>query len=825
MSVNPHDDYEKLAKLLYPSIEASGNVYYGQTRKLTLDAILNRNDLGFESWIKSQPVSTYDESDPYVDSTFEWKLGPLHGSIAFIPFIHDEYNYNYSDIYSFYNFPDTMWFKVISPYADEDDFILWPKDEYIENNEWSYEDAPAKDLTSNCLYGTIFAKYKINTNCKNIEHVINSGNYETYEHSIDTSFVCMCITNRFNPVDRDDYSISDRHFFIGKESNGEYYLYIKVCTSKEGYLNYYNLPIRQELTFTAVSASARVGLQKSNDNSIFAIYQYSLDSGSTWNDYTFGTLIDLEMHQNVRFRMSNPNDFYYDENTYVYFIFNQSGIVEASGDIRSMLDPLNSYMPHKFAFYRMFYNDSQLITAPKIPITICSQSDLKCILKETFLGTSIKEPPKLLPIVGFVDEYQLSSSEECYHSTFENCKQLTRAPKFLYREPMSSFKDMLKGCSSLKEIDVSQCISSGSMTFDYTIYDAGHNNVTLIHSTPSYSLIKWENLFNTNSSWKFEFIDVNRSSFLDEFFTSLNEDTKQLITNGSNSPLNGRGDLLDSTTIGNMEKSFDENSTHEMNTYNSDGSFNQEIWGYKTFNSPVKFRNGLYGEDWSIYNINVSNDPRVYNRSVVISNDMSTSASIQIGKLSGSSSGVTNSIILSTEKPDSNNAAATIEIKSEGTQIGGVNNSGIKLNANTIKLATDNTYIDLDNDSTYINNVPILSNYITNTNSSGFNIGAYYILLLNISDTVPLFSKLRVNRTWDYTYGWRLSISHKSGSITSQPVTGVKQLSIDYSASITSNIMSASSLYGVEFKILTPLVSSSTSKCIIAVCTREPGEY
>ena len=35
MAINKHDDYEALAKLLYPSIEASGNVYYGQTRKLT----------------------------------------------------------------------------------------------------------------------------------------------------------------------------------------------------------------------------------------------------------------------------------------------------------------------------------------------------------------------------------------------------------------------------------------------------------------------------------------------------------------------------------------------------------------------------------------------------------------------------------------------------------------------------------------------------------------------------------------------------------------------------------------------------------------------
>ena len=59
MAINKHDDYEALAKLLYPSIEASGNVYYGQTRKLTLDEVLKRNSLGFDSHIES----FYNEGD------------------------------------------------------------------------------------------------------------------------------------------------------------------------------------------------------------------------------------------------------------------------------------------------------------------------------------------------------------------------------------------------------------------------------------------------------------------------------------------------------------------------------------------------------------------------------------------------------------------------------------------------------------------------------------------------------------------------------------------------------------------------------------------
>ena len=62
MAVHINDDYEKLAKLFYPSIEASGNVYYGQTRKLTMDEVLGKNDFGFDAHIESFRVDD-DEAD------------------------------------------------------------------------------------------------------------------------------------------------------------------------------------------------------------------------------------------------------------------------------------------------------------------------------------------------------------------------------------------------------------------------------------------------------------------------------------------------------------------------------------------------------------------------------------------------------------------------------------------------------------------------------------------------------------------------------------------------------------------------------------------
>ena len=64
--VNNHNDYEDLASLLYPSIEASGNVYYGQTRKLAIDELFNINDGGFESNIKTIRRQTDSNEDLYL---------------------------------------------------------------------------------------------------------------------------------------------------------------------------------------------------------------------------------------------------------------------------------------------------------------------------------------------------------------------------------------------------------------------------------------------------------------------------------------------------------------------------------------------------------------------------------------------------------------------------------------------------------------------------------------------------------------------------------------------------------------------------------------
>ena len=84
--------------------------------------------------------------------------------------------------------------------------------------------------------------------------------------------------------------------------------------------------------------------------------------------------------------------------------------------------------------------------------------------------------------------------------------------------------------------------------------------------------------------------------------------TDNLITSGSDSGWLGKklqGDNTSTIDLSNINPLFDkylyEKYRPGVNT--NDGSVNQDIWGYKCFNSPVSFRNGIYGDTYSIKSI------------------------------------------------------------------------------------------------------------------------------------------------------------------------------------------------------------------------------
>lgn len=84
--------------------------------------------------------------------------------------------------------------------------------------------------------------------------------------------------------------------------------------------------------------------------------------------------------------------------------------------------------------------------------------------------------------------------------------------------------------------------------------------------------------------------------------------TDNLITSGSDSGWLGKklqGDNNNTIDLSKINPLFDKElyEKYRPGVNTNDGSVNQDIWGYKCFNSPVSFRNGIYGDTYSIHSI------------------------------------------------------------------------------------------------------------------------------------------------------------------------------------------------------------------------------
>ena len=90
--------------------------------------------------------------------------------------------------------------------------------------------------------------------------------------------------------------------------------------------------------------------------------------------------------------------------------------------------------------------------------------------------------------------------------------------------------------------------------------------------------------------------------------------TDNLITSGSDSGWLGKklqGDNHSTIDLSKINPLFDKElyEKYKPGVNTNDGSVNQDIWGYKCFNSPVSFRNGIYGDTYSITEHKSNSEP------------------------------------------------------------------------------------------------------------------------------------------------------------------------------------------------------------------------
>ena len=424
---NNHNDYEELASLLYPSIEASGNVYYGQTRKLAIDELFNINDGGFESNIKTTRKQTDSNEDGFeYISYFCWKFGPLNGRIRIVPCDNDKF------IFTFANFPDLE--KIYSL-----------DDTYITND------------SADPIVGTLFVRYKLLFKDNTINNVLNSGTFDSYEKiiSIDTNDIRVYVTDNCDPTNVDDRDIDDRNIFVKHESD-VYYLFVKLCNcadiEKPGDALYF---INMNDGESAVKLVVNGELQTD--------YEYYKSSIIGWGKYTIGDVITLQnKNDKVYFRGSRSQQGF--DN---YIQFNMTGKLSVGGNINSLLSHDESiykniadYTTFETAngqtFYRIFFNQTSLYDVSALKLST-NKLSITCY-GEMFCGcTSLINTPELTAA---------DLANECYMSMFCGCTSLTQAPVLQATLlEHSCYMSMFENCTSLVQAPILPAVFSADYCY------------------------------------------------------------------------------------------------------------------------------------------------------------------------------------------------------------------------------------------------------------------------------------------------------------------------------------------------------------------------
>lgn len=233
-------------------------------------------------------------------------------------------------------------------------------------------------------------------------------------------------------------------------------------------LVYSNNNKHEYLTFTAITPST---IKYNGSTKEWAKYSYDKEN---WQEAN-GVLLRLNENDKVYFK-GRIND---NKDSSSYATFTITGEVNASGSIQSLVDenPNSNYVP-PYAFYRLFYYCSSLISAPELPATILSDY---CYNSMFHTCTQLKVAPKLpaktlanycyaymfYGCSSFKDAPELNSMEladGCYSSMFGSCIQLINAPKL----PATNlakycYSSMFQGCTSLinaPELPATQLVDS-----------------------------------------------------------------------------------------------------------------------------------------------------------------------------------------------------------------------------------------------------------------------------------------------------------------------------------------------------------------------------
>jgi len=167
--------------------------------------------------------------------------------------------------------------------------------------------------------------------------------------------------------------------------------------------------------------------------------EYSTDK-ENWLPFIINsTSVDLPNNGDKVYIRATGSNATFSETSSKWIKFVISGSVSASGNIMSLLDKnCGGNSVPEWAFYRLFYGNSTLTTAPKLPATTLAERCYAYMFYECDALTTAPELPAT------------TLAERCYTSMFEDCSSLTTAPEL----PATTladycYEDMFFGCYAL----------------------------------------------------------------------------------------------------------------------------------------------------------------------------------------------------------------------------------------------------------------------------------------------------------------------------------------------------------------------------------------
>lgn len=543
------DSYEELAKAFYPSIESSGNVYYGQTKKLSVDELFDLNNGGF----KAHTEKVDDEPTKF---KFCWKLGPLNEELI----INGGSDFgNLQGIGCWLDANEKV--KVVSKYGELSERVFDPS------------------MFTKLNHGeSVFAKYKLAREINPCNVQLNNGKFTTYDYTVTVSeFIEYVITqDSLSPIDPSPLKFEDKYADFFYDSLN-YLLYIRVYKYVDPNEPTYNDLVNKPFTITGVDDDVVIDFYNKNIK-----YRYSStvnpggDEGNVLTDSEQDhTQFSLINKGSISIWLDDDEEGVPRQPEPIISFASVRGRVNVSGNINSLFRSKSSFPTSDslaWSLSNLFYHNQTGRT-----LNIVNAKDL--VLPSTTLvrgayaymfwsSTYLKTAPKVLPASDDLPDV-------CYSRMFLNCTSLTEPPIILAKNLNDNYSAMLSNTNVNK-------ISTLGVTDTKSMFGTPKpSRAFTAHISTNVSLEDAIAEFPDNAKIKqFNVVAGNIEDYYSYGVGGLN------FSRNDNSGTKLRVD-------GSREYTKYHSTIEEP--FNVDGSMNQDIYGYKQFMNPTLFKNGIFG--------------------------------------------------------------------------------------------------------------------------------------------------------------------------------------------------------------------------------------